>query len=118
MTHTSPPSIAPHPDIVPREQLSFGFDQDIPKYWFGGDPFKTRLFDAMSLIFPPGERFFMTCVRDFRDQITDFSIEEDFLRFDARALGLGNFMGGLDPSRFHSSTTNAAATTSPPTASR
>ncbi len=46
---------------------------------------------------------------EFRDQITDFSIEEDFLRFDARAIGLGNFMGGLDPSRFHSSTTNAAA---------
>jgi Ca2+-binding RTX toxin-like protein len=46
---------------------------------------------------------------DFRDQITDFSIEEDFLRFEARALGLGNYSGGLDPARFHSSSTNAAA---------
>jgi hypothetical protein len=31
------------------------------------------------------------------------------LRFDARALGLGTFFGGLDPERFHSSSTNAAA---------
>jgi Ca2+-binding RTX toxin-like protein len=48
---------------------------------------------------------------DFRDQITDFSIEEDFLRFEARALGLGSYNGGLDPARFHSSSTNAAADT-------
>jgi hypothetical protein len=38
--------------IVPREKLDFGLDGDIPKYWFGGDPFKTRLFDAMSCLFP------------------------------------------------------------------
>jgi uncharacterized protein len=59
-----------HP-IVPRERLDFGLDGDIPKYWFGGDPFKTRLFDALSVIFPPGEKFFMTTVRDFKDRITD-----------------------------------------------
>ena len=46
---------------------------------------------------------------DFRDQITDFTVGEDFLRFDARALGLGNYFGGLDPARFHSSSTNTAA---------
>jgi len=46
---------------------------------------------------------------DFRDQITDFTVGEDFLRFDARALGLGNYSGGLDPARFHSSSTNTAA---------
>ena len=83
MTHTSPPSIAPHPDIVPREQLSFGFDQDIPKYWLGGDPFKTRFCDAMSTIFPEGERFFISCVRDFRDQVTDPKLLaeiKDFIR--------------------------------------
>jgi len=73
---------AVHP-IIPRERLDFGLtDPDIPKYWFGGDPFKTRLFDAMSLIFPPGERFFMTCVRDFRDQITDRQLLEEIKGFN------------------------------------
>ena len=73
---------AVHP-IIPRERLDFGLaDADIPKYWFGGDPFKTRLFDAMSLIFPPGERFFMTCVRDFRDQITDRQLLEEIKGFN------------------------------------
>lgn len=59
-----------HP-IVPRERLDFGLDGDIPRYWLDGDVFKTRFFDAMSTFFPEGERFFITCVRDFKDQITD-----------------------------------------------
>ncbi|MGH8529893.1 MAG: metal-dependent hydrolase [Nevskiales bacterium] len=58
-------------NIVPRKGPDFGLDSDIPKYWLGGDPFKTRFFDAMSLTFPEGEKFFIHCVRDFRDQITD-----------------------------------------------
>lgn len=57
--------------IVPRKGPDFGLDGDIPKYWFGGDPFKTRFFDAMSLLFPEGEKFFIACVRDYREQITD-----------------------------------------------
>ena len=71
-----------HP-IVPRERLNFHLDApDIPKYWFGGDPYKTRLFDALSLIFPPGERFFMTCVRDYRDRITDPKLLDEIKGFN------------------------------------
>ena len=70
-----------HPDIVPREKLSFGFDRDIPKYWLGGDAFKTRFCDAMSTIFPEGERFFISCVRDFRDQVTDPQLQEEIKHF-------------------------------------
>ena len=70
-----------HP-IIPRERLDFGLDGDIPKYWFGGDPFKTRFFDAMSIIFPPGERFFMTTVRDFRDRIHDPKLLADIQGFN------------------------------------
>ncbi|SRR5690554_4758585 len=58
--------------IVPRKDLDFRLDsEDIPRHWLEGDPFKTRFFDAMSLLFPYGERFFIQCVRDFRDQVTD-----------------------------------------------
>ncbi|CAH0351628.1 metal-dependent hydrolase [Aquabacterium sp. CECT 9606] len=59
-----------HP-IVPRENLDFGLEGDIPRFWLDNDPFKSRFFDAMSTFFPEGERFFISCVRDFRDQITD-----------------------------------------------
>jgi predicted metal-dependent hydrolase len=59
------------PPITPREGLDFGLDGDIPRHWFGGDAFKTRFFDAMSALFPEGERFFIACVCDYRSQITD-----------------------------------------------
>ena len=60
-----------HHSIVPRKGPDFGLDGDTPKYWLDGDAFKSRLFDAMQLLFPEGEKFFITCVRDFRDQIED-----------------------------------------------
>jgi uncharacterized protein len=58
-------------EIVPRQGPDFGLDGDIPRYWFAGDAFKTRFFDAMSLLFPEGEKFFIACVRDYRHQIAD-----------------------------------------------
>ena len=80
---------APHAvTIVPREHLDFGLASgDIPRHWFGGDAFKTRFFDAMSTLFPEGERFFITCVRDFREQVTDGPMRQaikDFTRQEAQ----------------------------------
>jgi predicted metal-dependent hydrolase len=55
--------------ITVREGLDFDLAGAIPRHWFGGDAFKTRFFDAMSTLFPEGERFFIACVRDFKDQL-------------------------------------------------
>lgn len=59
------------PAIVPRKGPDFGLSGDIPRYWFGNDAFRTRFFDAMSILFPEGEKFFIQCVRDYRDRIVD-----------------------------------------------
>ena len=71
---------SPHP-IIPREKLDFGFEGDIPRHWLGGDPFKSRLFDAMSTLFPEGERFFICSVRDWRDQVSDPALLRDIKDF-------------------------------------
>jgi predicted metal-dependent hydrolase len=72
---------APHP-IIPREKLDFGLDSDdIPKYWLGGDPFKTRFFDAMSTLFPEGERYFIASVRAYREDVTDPVLLEEIKHF-------------------------------------
>lgn len=58
------------PAIV-RRDLHFKMDADIPRYWLAGDPHQTRFFDAMSLMFPDGERFFIDSVRAFRADIAN-----------------------------------------------
>lgn len=56
--------------IVPR-QLSARPEAQVTHYWVAGDPFLTSFFNAFSLVFPAGERFFMDSVRAFRDQLRD-----------------------------------------------
>lgn len=76
---------APIEPIV-RTQLNFKLDE-VPRFWFGGDPFRTRMFDALSLTFPDGERYFIQSVRLFRDQITDPSLAarvSDFIKQEAQ----------------------------------
>jgi predicted metal-dependent hydrolase len=76
-------TMSSQPAIVPRQNLDFDLEGDIPRFWFGGDPFKTRLFDAFSVLFPEGERFFINCVRDYRDRVTDPAQQQevkDFIR--------------------------------------
>jgi uncharacterized protein len=56
--------------ISPRS-LSIDIPRDTPRYWMGGDAYTTHLLNAMSLMFPHGERMFMDAVRAFRGQVDD-----------------------------------------------
>ncbi|WP_374664606.1 metal-dependent hydrolase [Acinetobacter sp.] len=71
---------------VVRTKLNFKLDE-APRFWFGGDPYLTRMFDALSLTFPDGERYFIESVRLFRDQIQDPDLKQrvaDFIRQEAQ----------------------------------
>jgi len=56
--------------ISPRD-LDLDIPRSIPRYWFGGEAYGTHLMNAFSLVFPPGERFFMDAVRHFRAEVRD-----------------------------------------------
>ncbi|MDB4987070.1 MAG: hypothetical protein JWN04_2248 [Myxococcaceae bacterium] len=64
--------------------LRFTLDDDVPKYWFGGQRSISMLLDHLSIIFPPGESFFMASVRAFESQITDPQLREDVRSFHAQ----------------------------------
>lgn len=65
--------------IKPRKTQ---FDvSDVPIFWNDGDPFLTRFFDALSVHFPDGERFFIQSVRNYQDKVTHPKLKEDVRSF-------------------------------------
>ena len=70
--------IAPRAATLPRRaplkvrRPSFELDAaDVPERWWGDDLFLSLFGDALSLVFPEGERFFVESVRRFKDDIDD-----------------------------------------------
>lgn len=51
--------------------MDFEFDDAIPAFWYGGDPFRTIALTALSAVFPEGERFFIDVIRAYQPRITD-----------------------------------------------
>lgn len=73
-----------HPVI--RKYLDFRLNE-VPRFWFNNDPFKTRVFDALSLTFPDGERYFIQSVRLFQPHIQDPVLAKrvkDFIQQEAQ----------------------------------
>ena len=56
--------------VVPRNR-NHELADSLSGDWFGNHPFKTAWFNAMSITFPLGEKFFIDSVRHFQDQIDD-----------------------------------------------
>ena len=52
--------------ITPRDR-KFARDQKPSRWWNGGDPIATALYNALSATFPEGEAFFVESVRNHRD---------------------------------------------------
>jgi predicted metal-dependent hydrolase len=52
--------------ITPRDRR-FGRGMRTERWWMGGDPIATALYNALSATFPKGEAFFVESVRKFRD---------------------------------------------------
>ena len=62
--------------ITVRKNMDFS-QNDIPRYWFAGCPFKTRVADSLQMTFPVGERYFIESVRAYRDDITDDKLKSE-----------------------------------------
>ena len=45
--------------------------RDIPRHWAGGDPVQTHISNALFMLFPAGERFFIRSVRRYESRYRD-----------------------------------------------
>jgi predicted metal-dependent hydrolase len=66
--------------VVPRNR-EYDVARSLGKDWFDNHPFKTAWFNAMSITFPLGEKFFIDSVRYYADQIDDPKLNEDIRGF-------------------------------------
>lgn len=66
--------------VEPRNR-QYGIEHVLATDWFDGHPFKTAWFNAMSMTFPLGEKFFIDSVRHFAEQIDDPKLEEEIRGF-------------------------------------
>ncbi|AKE06923.1 metal-dependent hydrolase [Burkholderia dolosa] len=64
-----------------RRDLRFELPVERVKDWHGHGPHVTHFFNALSLLFPAGERFFMDSVRNYRDRIDDPVLKRQVLGF-------------------------------------
>lgn len=68
-------------DIKARA-VDFALDrEEIPRYWFAGKPVPTHVANALHLIFPMGERFFVRSVRHYLDEVEDPALREQIKGF-------------------------------------
>lgn len=68
-------------EVSAREKIDFKLDDSIPRWWFAGDAYKTRVVDGFQLTFPDGERYFISSVRNFRDGVDDPALLADVKGF-------------------------------------
>ncbi|MEY4511331.1 MAG: hypothetical protein RLZZ450_3453, partial [Pseudomonadota bacterium] len=70
--------------LVKARNIKFGIGPKMPKYWASGDPFLTHFMNALSVIFPPGERMFMDAVKAVRDRVHNADTRADIAGFLAQ----------------------------------
>ena len=86
---------APAPQIVARRP-DFPFTAaEIPNHWYGGNSAGTHLANALNLVFPAGERFFIRSVKHYLPKIRDPKLATEVRGFFAQEA-----MHGREHERF------------------
>ena len=95
------PVLSNTPQDVPINPRNREYDiaECLGRDWFDNHAFKTAWFNAMSITFPLGEKFFIDSVRYFQDQIDDPKLQAEIRRLrealSQHGAGGGQLLGGL-----------------------
>lgn len=67
---------------IPVRRLELALDDaNTPRDYYGDDVYLTTMWNALSVLFPEGEKFFVDSVRNFRDQIDDPELAAEIMAF-------------------------------------
>lgn len=77
----NPQSKTPSDVHIEPRNMNFEIEQLLATDWHSGDPFKTAFFNALSIMFPLGEKAFIDAVNAFRGQVSDPKLLEEIRGF-------------------------------------
>ncbi|HTL38878.1 MAG TPA: metal-dependent hydrolase [Kofleriaceae bacterium] len=67
---------------IPRRDVDFEIDPaSVPRDWCNNDGFETTFLNALSMLFPEGERFFVESVKQQKHKITDPELQQAIVGF-------------------------------------
>ncbi|MBE0486630.1 metal-dependent hydrolase [Marinobacter sp.] len=66
---------------IKPQRMGFEFGEAVPRYWLDNNYLISHTMNALSVLFPEGEQFFVDSVRAFRDQIKDPKLKEEVRGF-------------------------------------
>ncbi len=78
---TGKASHTPDHVAIKPQRMGFEFDDKVPRYWLDNNYLISHTMNALSVLFPEGEQFFVDSVRAFRDQIQDPKLKEEVRGF-------------------------------------
>jgi predicted metal-dependent hydrolase len=67
--------------IRPRRAPVAFREDELPRHWFGGDPVATAVVNALHVLFPAGERFFLRSVRHYLPRIDEPELRKSVTGF-------------------------------------
>lgn len=75
--------VARTPDnvAIKPQRMGFEFGEQVPRYWLDNNYTLSHTMNALSVLFPQGEQFFVDSVRYYQDQIKDSKLKKEVRGF-------------------------------------
>lgn len=77
----APVSNTPENVSIKPQRMGFEFGEQVPQYWLNNSHLLSHTMNALSVLFPQGEQFFVDSVRYYRDQISDPKLKAEVRGF-------------------------------------
>ena len=64
------------PEEIKVRRVNFKFNADNPRFYYKNNPFSTHFINALHIVFPTGERFFVNSVLKHQQEINDEKLKK------------------------------------------
>ncbi len=80
-TESRPVARTPDNVAIKPQRMGFEFGEKVPRYWLNDSYTLSHTMNALSVLFPQGEQFFVDSVRYYQDQIKDPKLKKEVRGF-------------------------------------